>query len=172
MRYILRPVFSLYNISFYYFIVFAKKIHPLDINTNCRIIDSELEKADIYIRCYDKNVEHKFRHIDQIHSSIIWNPFIGSFSQRNYDYLFYETEIASYEYFTNKYNRIELILLEESPAYSCPNPKMVTALYHSISESPFKFAEKVAEEVHFLYNILYPRIHFNIDNSQSGDDNG
>jgi hypothetical protein len=153
----LRRIFYRYNIDFYDFTYFAKRISPHDINTNCQIIDLELAKADIYIRCYDGNVSHKPRPITSILRFMILNRYTRRLAQENYDYLLYETEIASPEYFSDKYNRIEICLTEEflKPGHGCPDTRQVTLMMHSIFQSAAKFATEIAEKIHHLYMLKH-----------------
>src|SRR5271157_1546896 len=94
-------------------------------------INSELEKADIYIRCVDRHLQHLRVAVTEMERIM----------KMEEDYLEYETEEASRSKFNSPANRIVLILDPESVGFRFDN-KGATVIGFSSSQNPLLVAEE------------------------------
>lgn len=136
----LYPVFNLYNITFFDYL----KNDSTNTEQICQLIDSELAKADVYIRCLDENLQqlHYISRESQVMDARISK---GLFE----DFLYYETQEASHK-LTSPKIRIILALNAQRLIHEL-DERTATVLYISSSQDPKKGARLVAKTVHELY---------------------
>lgn len=130
------PVFNRYNITFFEYLK-HNSTNPEQIR---QLIDNELAKADVYIRCLDERLQPVYNLSREFNERII---------KGREDFLYYETQEASHKLNSPKI-KIILALDAQRLLYSLDE---VTAnlIYISSSQNPLSVAHVLAQRVHELY---------------------